>query len=76
MADIVNLRRLRKRKRREEAATEAEQSRIRHGRSKTERAASSLESGRAERALDGHRRDAAGLRAETRPQSQAARHDE
>ena len=56
MADIVNLRRFRKRKDREDAAAQAGQNRIKHGRFKQERVAAELESGREKRNLDGHKR--------------------
>lgn len=38
MAEIVNLRRVKKRRKGEDAATEAQQNRIRHGRTKSEKA--------------------------------------
>ena len=38
MVEIVNLRRMKKRRERQAAAAEAKQSRVRHGRTKTEKA--------------------------------------
>ena len=54
-ADIINLRRVRKTKARAAKATEAEQNRAKFGRAKAERLLIALESGRAERQLDGVR---------------------
>ncbi len=55
MAEIVNLRRVRKQRRREAADQQAEQNRVSFGRSKAERALADVERSRAERGLDGHR---------------------
>ena len=52
-ADIVNLRRARKTTARSDREAEAAANRVRHGRTKGERAAQALEAGRAERLLDG-----------------------
>ncbi len=52
-ADIVNLRRARKTTARADREAEAAANRVRHGRTKGERAAQALEAGRAERLLDG-----------------------
>lgn len=57
MADIVNLKRFRKRSERERAATEAEANRARFGRTKAERAADVMRSRRANERLDQHRID-------------------
>ena len=56
MADIVNLRQVRKARRRSEEAAAADANRLQHGRSKAERSAVSQEQTRAERSLDAHRR--------------------
>lgn len=56
MAEIINLRRARKKKAREDAAKIAAENRARHGRSKAERARDAAEAARAERSLEGHRR--------------------
>jgi Domain of unknown function (DUF4169) len=55
--DVINLRRVRKRKAREAAAREADVNRARFGRSKDERALSDLERARGERQLDQAVRD-------------------
>ena len=57
MAEIVNLRRVRKAKARVEADAVAAQNRQKFGRSKAERKEVDAERGRAERALEGHRRE-------------------
>lgn len=56
-AEIVNLRRFRKTTARADREAGAAVARTRHGRSKGERAAQALETGRATRLLDGARRD-------------------
>jgi hypothetical protein len=56
MADIVNLKRVRKQKARAEAGTTAAAKRSAHGRTKTERNLSRAEQEAAERKLDGHKR--------------------
>ncbi len=55
MAEIVNLRRVRKQKARAEAGKAAEQNRIDFGRSKAERSLSEAERDKAQRHVDGHR---------------------
>lgn len=55
MAEIVNLRRARKAKKRAEAARDADANRIAFGRTKDERALSDKEKALAARKLDGHR---------------------
>lgn len=53
MADIVNLRRFRKARKRADAETAADANRRRHGRSKSERQREALEADQANRTLDG-----------------------
>lgn len=55
MAEIINLRRARKQRQREEAGKQADQNRIAFGRSKAERSLTEAERDKAERSLDGHR---------------------
>lgn len=55
MAEIINLKRARKQKARQEAEAQAEQNRISFGRSKAERRLSEAERDKASRLLDGHR---------------------
>ncbi|WP_210484928.1 DUF4169 family protein [Microvirga antarctica] len=57
MADIVNLRTVRKRKARAEKEDRAAQNRVAFGLSKAERALASTERSLAERRLDTHKRD-------------------
>ena len=57
MGDIVNLKRVRKRSEREQAAKEADANRARFGRTKSERAADALRTKRADELLDQHRID-------------------
>lgn len=57
MAGIVNLRQARKARARAEARAEADQNAARFGRSRTARASDKAQAERAERLLDGHRRD-------------------
>lgn len=57
MADIVNLRKFRKHKARAEREMVADQNRALHGRTKTEKARDRLAADRAEKFVDGHRRD-------------------
>jgi hypothetical protein len=57
MGEIVNLKRVRKRSEREQAAKEAETDRARFGRSKSERAADAMRARRANERLDQHRID-------------------
>ena len=53
--EIVNLRRARKTRERAAAAETAAANRAKHGRTKAERASGTIEAGRSERLLDGHR---------------------
>lgn len=55
MAEIINLKRARKQKARQESEAQAEQNRISFGRSKAERRLSEAERDKASRLLDGHR---------------------
>jgi predicted nucleic acid-binding protein len=55
MAEIVNLRRARKQRARSEAEAQAEQNRLIHGRSKSEKRATEAERLKAAQQLDGHR---------------------
>lgn len=57
MADIINLRRARKAREREAEQKRADASRAEHGRSKAERQAAKTEASRANRLLDGARRE-------------------
>lgn len=57
MADVINLRRARKAKAREDAAAKAAENRARFGRTKAQKAQDEDERRRAERKLDGHQRD-------------------
>ena len=57
MAEIVNLRQFRKGKVREQRAAAAEQNRILHGRSRTEKQRDRLQAEKAERLIEGHRRE-------------------
>ena len=57
MADIVNLNRFRKQKRREQAEQDAERNRLRHGRTKQEKRLEKLEREHAERELDAKKRE-------------------
>jgi uncharacterized membrane protein YqiK len=57
MAEIVNLRTARKQKARAEKATQAEQNRITHGRTKAEKLRSKAEAELAAKRLDGHKLD-------------------
>jgi hypothetical protein len=57
MAEIVNLRQVRKAKARYEAAARAKQNRAAFGRSKAEKALDAAAQGRARRALDGAERE-------------------
>lgn len=53
MAEIVNLRRVKKARARQQAGTEAAENRARHGRTKAERVAIKAETARQTRTLDG-----------------------
>jgi len=55
MGDLVNLKRFRKRKDREESARQAETNRARFGRTKSERAADSMRAKHASNLLDQHK---------------------
>jgi hypothetical protein len=55
MAEIVNLRRTRKQRARQEAEQQAQQNRIAFGRTKAERSLTEAERDKAARTLDGHR---------------------
>lgn len=57
MSEIVNLKRHRKRLTREQQARDAEENRRRFGRSKAEREREEAEEARAERHIDGHKRE-------------------
>ena len=57
MAEIVNLRQTRKRKARDEKDKEAEANRLAFGRTKAEKQVTKLEKTRADKSLDGHKRD-------------------
>lgn len=59
MGEIVNLRSVRKLRRKEADAQAASENRVRHGRSGAQKRAEREESRRAEVAIDGHRRDRA-----------------
>ena len=54
-AEIVNLRRARKQRARQDAETQAQQNRISFGRTKAERSVTEAERDKAVRALEGHR---------------------
>ncbi len=55
MAEIVNLRRVRKQRARENAGAQAQQNRIAFGRTRVERQLTEAERNKAARDLDGHR---------------------
>ncbi len=55
MAEIVNLRRARKQRARQEAEQQAQQNRIAFGRTKAERSLTQAERDKAARTLEGHR---------------------
>ncbi|MFD2646411.1 DUF4169 family protein [Devosia albogilva] len=57
MADIINLRTVRKQKARADKAVTAEQNRRLHGRSKADKQLDAAEKARAERQIEGHKRD-------------------
>lgn len=57
MADIINLRTMRKRRLRDEERLKAEQNRALHGRSKAERTKDATEKALAGKRLDGHKRE-------------------
>lgn len=55
MGEIVNLRRARKKRARDDAEAEAAKNRAAHGRTKAERRMAATKRGKDEAALDGHR---------------------
>lgn len=57
MADIVNLRQMRKRKARAEADRQADENRVAFGRTKRDKERSQAEADAARSFLDGHRRE-------------------
>lgn len=57
MADIVNLRQARKAKTRLASGAKAASNRLMHGRTKAKKAAAKMEQARADKLLDGARRD-------------------
>ena len=57
MGEIVNLRRVKKQRERVEAAAEAKQNRVRHGRTKAEKANDQRQEERRKALLDAVRRD-------------------
>jgi len=57
MGDVVNLKRARKNKARQQAETEAAAKRLQHGQSKAGKKLSKAEQEAAARMLDGHKRD-------------------
>ena len=57
MADIINLRNVRKQKARAEKETQAEQNRILFGRTKAERLKQTAEKAQADKHIDGHKRE-------------------
>lgn len=57
MADVVNLKRFKKRNEREQSAKQAEANRARFGRTKAERASDEQRNDRANRLLDQHQID-------------------
>ena len=57
MAEIVNLRQARKRKARDDKDKAAEANRMTFGRTKAEKQVSKLEKARADKTLDGHKRE-------------------
>lgn len=57
MAEIVNLRRARKAKQRDQAAQAGAEARARHGRRKADATQNAAEAARQEAVLEGHRRD-------------------
>lgn len=57
MSEIVNLRQMRKRKRRAEKESAATENRVAHGRSAAEKVATRRAEGLAAKRLDGHRRE-------------------
>ena len=64
MAEVINLRQVRKAKARSAAAHQAAENRALHGQTKAERASSKSEAERAAKLLDGARRDDCGVKPE------------
>ena len=62
MGEVVNLRQVRKRAKREAAAAVAQQNRLRHGRPKAERSLHEARAEKAQRELEAHRIDTEGER--------------
>jgi len=58
MGQVVNLRLRRKHAKRQQAVENAAENRLKHGRSKAERAAGAIQSAKARRQIEGHRLDA------------------
>jgi len=58
MGQVVNLRLRRKHAKRQQAVENAAENRLKHGRSKAERAAEAMQSAKARRQIEGHRLDA------------------
>ncbi|MCG7508123.1 DUF4169 family protein [Mesorhizobium retamae] len=59
MAEVVNLRQFKKGKAREQRAATADQNRALHGRSKSEKQRDKMLAEKAERRIEGHRRETA-----------------
>lgn len=59
MAEVVNLRQFKKGKAREQRAATADQNRALHGRSKSEKQRDKMQAEKAERLIEGHRRETA-----------------
>ena len=57
MADIINLRNVRKQKARADKETQAEQNRILFGRTKAEKLKQAAEKAQADKHIEGHKRD-------------------
>ena len=57
MAEIINLRNVRKQKARAERETQASQNRVLFGRTKAEKLKDAAEKAKAEKHIDGHKRD-------------------
>lgn len=57
MADIINLRNVRKQKARAEREIQASQNRVLFGRTKAEKLKDAAEKAKAEKHIDGHKRD-------------------
>ncbi|MCW6508509.1 DUF4169 family protein [Lichenifustis flavocetrariae] len=57
MADVINLRQVRKNRLRTEKAAAADANRVAFGRTKAEKKATALQNSQTERLLEGHRRE-------------------